>query len=565
MEKLEYVMYIKDKLFGRAGRRLLSSFFLMFGLILGGAPAFAGSSDNLGTDFWLAFPKNYASEPALTLFISGDNAASGNVSVPGIGFTADFTVTPGVVTSVVVPANAQIDSEDGIENKGIHVTSSAEVAVYGLNRIQYTTDAYLGLPKDVLGTEYRVLAYTSNGLPSQLTVVASENATTVTINPTTDAGSHPAGVPFDVTLQQGEVYQLGGAVDVTGSSVIADKPVAVYGGNNCANIPPGYGYCDYLVEQMPPLTAWGKSFVTVPLAARSKGDTFRILANEDNTAVTINGAVVATLNKGQFHEQIIEVSSVITSSAPVLVAQYANGSQYDEALGDPFEMLIPPFEQFLTKYTVSTPADGFEINYANLVVSNAEVGNVKMDGVAIPAASYSPIGSSGFSGAQVAITQGGHTFSGTLPFGVFVYGFNDDDSYGYPGGSSYSPIAVVSKVNLTPKTGTSLINKAYCLVATILDQKDQPLKDIRVDFMATGVNSAVGSVQTNVSGAADFCYSGANVGTDTVTAMVGTLFDMATVTWTKGNSLSPIVNDKTPPPPGPGFPPVSKPIFGKKK
>jgi hypothetical protein len=439
------------------------------------------------------------------------------------------------------------------------------VAVYGLNRIQYTTDAYLGLPKDVLGTEYRVLAYTSNGLPSQLTVVASENATTVTINPTTDAGSHPAGVPFDVTLQQGEVYQLGGAVDVTGSSVIADKPVAVYGGNNCANIPPGYGYCDYLVEQMPPLTAWGKSFVTVPLAARSKGDTFRILANEDNTAVTINGAVVATLNKGQFHEQIIEVSSVITSSAPVLVAQYANGSQYDEALGDPFEMLIPPFEQFLTKYTVSTPADGFEINYANLVVSNAEVGNVKMDGVAIPAASYSPIGSSGFSGAQVAITQGGHTFSGTLPFGVFVYGFNDDDSYGYPGGSSYSPIAVVSKVNLTPKTGTSLINKAYCLVATILDQKDQPLKDIRVDFMATGVNSAVGSVQTNVSGAADFCYSGANVGTDTVTAMVGTLFDMATVTWTKGNSLSPIVNDKTPPPPGPGFPPGSKPIFGKKK
>ncbi|MFM2005131.1 MAG: hypothetical protein RLZZ09_786, partial [Pseudomonadota bacterium] len=405
-------MYIKDKLFGRAGRRLLSSFFLMFGLILGGAPAFAGSSDNLGTDFWLAFPKNYASEPALTLFISGDNAASGNVSVPGIGFTADFTVTPGVVTSVVVPAKAQIDSEDGIENKGIHVTSSAEVAVYGLNRIQYTTDAYLGLPKDVLGTEYRVLAYTSNGLPSQLTVVASENATTVTINPTTDAGSHPAGVPFDVTLQQGEVYQLGGAVDVTGSSVIADKPVAVYGGNNCANIPPGYGYCDYLVEQMPPLTAWGKSFVTVPLAARSKGDTFRILANEDNTAVTINGAVVATLNKGQFHEQIIEVSSVITSSAPVLVAQYANGSQYDEALGDPFEMLIPPFEQFLTKYTVSTPADGFEINYANLVVSNAEVGNVKMDGVAIPAASYSPIGSSGFSGAQVAITQGGHTFSG---------------------------------------------------------------------------------------------------------------------------------------------------------
>jgi hypothetical protein len=37
--------------------------------------------------------------------------------------------------------------------------------------------------------------------------------------------------------------------------------------------------CDHLVEQLPPVNQWGRQFVTMPLATRSGGDTFRILAD----------------------------------------------------------------------------------------------------------------------------------------------------------------------------------------------------------------------------------------------------------------------------------------------
>ena len=40
-------------------------------------------------------------------------------------------------------------------------------------------------------------------------------------------------------------------------------------------------------------------------------------------------------------------------------------------------MMVPPSEQFLASYTVSTPASGFSINYINVVAPNAAVGAVK--------------------------------------------------------------------------------------------------------------------------------------------------------------------------------------------
>ena len=377
--------------------------------------------DSKGTDFWLMFNQNYIGSPDLTLFITGDTATSGTVTIPGLLFSQNFTVTPGAVTSVVIPPGTEVTTNDVIENKGIHVTAKAEVTVYGLNRIQYTTDAYLGLPTDILSTDYIVLSYTSSYWASEFGVVATQNNTKLTITPSQAAGSHLAGLPYTLTLNQGQTYQLnvgGYSADLSGSLIKSDKPVAVFGANQCTNIPLSYGYCDHLVEELTPTSTWGKSFVTVPLATRLKGDTFRILASKDNTQVKLDGVVVATLNKGKFHEQIVAGPSYITASQPVLVAQYSNSTTFDGVTSDPFMTLIPPYEQFLNKYTVTTPASGFRINYINVVASNADIGNVKLDGAPIPPASFQPIVGTAFSGAQVSVALGGHTLTSVLPFGV---------------------------------------------------------------------------------------------------------------------------------------------------
>ncbi|MFT3750044.1 MAG: Ig-like domain-containing protein [Agriterribacter sp.] len=500
----------------------------------------AQAPDSKGTDFWLTFPGNL-SPGALTFFISGDENTTGTVSVPGTGFSVNFTVVPGTVTSVALPTGSlELNSSDLIEKKGIHIVSGKEVTVYGLNRYQYTTDAYLALPTDILGTSYINLGYKNTNVvnSTQFGIVASQNATNVTITPTVTTGTRIAGVPYTITLNQGETYLLrntsAAPADLSGTIITSTKPIAVFGSMQCANIPQGYVACDHIVEQLPPTTAWGKNFISVPLKTRTGGDTFRFLASANNTTVEVNGSIVATLNKGEFFETVLTTSSQIKSNNPILVSQYSNSSSFDGVTSDPFMMLITPYEQYLGNYTFSTPASGFSGNYVNVVAPAAAVGALKLDGVTIPAASFTPIGSTGFRGAQIDIALGSHTINGSsLPFGIFVYGYDSYDSYGYPGGQSLAPVARVFALTLAPSTGTGVAGTQHCLQATVKDQNGVPLAGVRVDFTITGANpGSTGFANTNASGIAQYCYTGVNAGTDNIVASQGTLTANASFIWT---------------------------------
>lgn len=490
------------------------------------------AADSKGTDFWLTFPGNLNTGTTLTLFITGDVATTGTVSIASLSFNAPFTVTPGAVTSVIIPAGAELFDSDVIANNGIHVTAGQEVTVYGLNRLQSTTDAYLALPTDVLGTQYINLGYLNTEMNSvmgtQFALVGTVNGTVVTITPSVTAGTRTVGVPYNITLNQGQTYLLRstGAYpsDLSGSIISSTQPIAVFGSNKCANVPHNHVACDHLVEQLPPTTAWGKQFVSVPLKTRLNGDTFRFLASTNNTQVRINGTLVATLNRGQYYEQIVVGSAQITSTQPILVAQYSNGSSYDGVVSDPFMMLIPPFEQFLGSYTVTTPASGFSGNYINVVAPTAAIGTVRLDGAVIAASNFSAIGTSGYSGAQLTVGLGVHQIAGGIyPVGVFVYGFDTYDSYGYPGGQSFAPVATVNTLALTPPTGTAQTGSQYCVAATVKDQFSNPVVGVRVDFAVSGANATSGFTNTDANGVASFCYTGTNGGTDNIVASIGGL------------------------------------------
>ena len=506
--------------------------------VLGVAPAKA-APDNLGTEFWLAFPGNIsANSSEKSLFITGPTPASGTVEIPGLGFSEAFTVTPGSVTTVALPIQTDLSVQEGIEAKGIHVTADQEVAVYGLNRLSATTDAYLGLPVDVLGTDNIVLGIgTGLGGTSEFGIAAAHDATTVTITPTVDSfGGRTAGVPYNVVINRGEAYQLRAQVaqtDLSGTVITSDKPISLYGGHQCANIPDQLFFaCDHVVEQMAPTNTWGRSFGTVPLKTRSNGDTFRIVASQDGTDVQVNGASVATLNRGQVHQQIIQGNSTITSNNPILVGQYSNSTSFDNAPNaDPFEMIIPPLEQFQNAYTVSTPASGFVTNVINVVAPDSAVGSVSIGGGNIPASEFTPIGATGFSGAQVDVPLGTHNLGGTQPFGVFSYGFGSFDSYGYAGGQSFASIASVVSISVEPPTQKHLVNTVGCVVATPKDSAGAGVPGVRVDFEVAGVNPETGFVVADDKGEARFCYNGKNLGEDTITASVGQLKGTATKSW----------------------------------
>jgi hypothetical protein len=419
--------------------------------------------DSKGTEFWLTMMRNYdTSSPDLYLDITGSENASGSVEITGIGFYQTFTVAANTITRVSLPANAMV-ANDEIANKGIHVLSDKEVTVYGMNRITYTTDAFLGLPVDILSTQYLAMTYTgyySASFAPEFAIVSPYNNNTIQIIPASNTvGGFIAGNTYNVVLNAGQVYQVIGTGDLTGSIIQSSLPVAFFSGNTCTNIPVGYGYCDHIVEQIPPNTTWGSTFVTYPLAGRANGDTWRFLAAQDNTELYINSVYITTLNFGDFYETILGTSVYITSTNPILTAQFSNGNTWDPQIpdnGDPFMTIIPPYQQFMSNYTFATPSSGFSLNYANLTVESVGVPYQYLDNILVNPASFNSISTSDFSGGALPLTIGTHTSnnSNSNQFGIYVYGFFSDDSYGYPGGLSLEFINQGSGpvITLTPET-----------------------------------------------------------------------------------------------------------------
>lgn len=393
-----------------------------------------------GTDFVFSFMPNMGGQfvTDLILFISSKVPVSGTVYVAKLDLTIPFTTQPNVVTTVVVPGSLTL-MPVGVKSKyGIRVTSDFPISIYAMNKITASTDVFLVLPVASLGKDYFAASYNgvTDGIPSYISIVGTEDGTQVKITSPVATSNAAAGAEQIITLNKLETFLIGGIgnSDLTGIKIESTAPVALTSGARGANIPVGVFYADHLAEMMPPLTSWGQSFLTLPLATRLRGDLIRVLASVDNTEVTINDAVVATLAKGAYYDVISLTANVIKTSAPAFVTQYSMSAWYDSTVSDPFMMSIVPTEQFLDSYTFATPLTDFRFHAANVVIRTRSIDSVRLDGQLVDSALFKPIGDGLFSGAQLPIAAGSHRIVADVPFGLYVYGFGINDSYGYPGG-----------------------------------------------------------------------------------------------------------------------------------
>jgi hypothetical protein len=535
----------------------------------------AAARSNRGHDFWLMFLPNmeFAGElpyVGCDLIISSDADTVGEVQYQAWDAPQEirFQITAGGSTNLTLwnyPPRGW-DPSDTIIRNGIHVIADQRVTVHGLSYEPASTDGYLALPTSMLGTNYMVLSYRNSPAwydPSvviggtEFGIVAAQDVTHVTITPAVDAGTRRAGQPYEIVLQRAETYRLineaDPEADFTGTTITSDQPVAVFAGHRATLIPPGYAAADHLIEQMPPLNQWGREFAAMPLATRVKGDTFRFLAQTNGTRVAVNGQVVATLDRGQFYETILDVPAQILSSRPILVAQYANGSDYDGGGGDPFMMLIPPFEQFGGDYILATApliwnrwAGEFEnlfANYLNLVVRTNGIGLISLDGVAVPASQFQVITDTGYAGAQLPVDIGAHHLSAPVPFGACVYGAAWYESYALMGGVYSETVDSDTKLKLEQPTSFAPVGGEKVVTARVTDGRGRPLMDIGVDFCVAGSNSASGRIVTSRFGEATFSYTGTNAGVDVITATLVELAQSVTNTWLgRENNTPPVVS-----------------------
>ena len=436
-----------------------------------------------GTDFWFMYNANVSS--SYLLYVASQHTTDISVTFPGLGLTENYKVEGGQVMTIDMSAIQQTPYG---QVRGAHLSSVLPVTAYLINQARDSTDASVIYPTHTLGTDYSVATYrqaeNSNG--SLYGIVATEDNTVVTITPKTAYNpSRPAGVPFQRTLNQGQTFGESAypGVDVSGTRIQSDKAIAVFAGNLCTAIVTESA-CDHLVEQLQPTASLGASYLTVPLAMRLKGDTVRVYAVEDDTIIRINDKIVMQLEAGENYTTILDQASIITASHPIQVMQFANSYSYDEVIGDPFMLAVPPVEQFLSAYIVTTPAEGFERNFINLTAHQSVSDTILVDGNVVDSSLWQPIADTDYVGAQIEVSMGVHTATASEPFGLYIYGFNRYDSYGYLGGVSFSPKDAVNALDVTASSLTPASGSEVCLTATVSDNQQNPVTQAQVRLMS---------------------------------------------------------------------------------
>ncbi|MCX7909308.1 MAG: T9SS type A sorting domain-containing protein [Ignavibacteria bacterium] len=463
-------------------------------------PLTSQTIDSRGKDFWLTFLPNYHNykyhsnqlfslSDSIYIFIAAEKPTNGNIEfydLFGNPRNVSFTINdPNQIYIFKVPFNNyellgyndmatewRQNMDEIPVRLSFHITADNYINVYAHSQGNKSSDAFMVLPTQSLGTEYIVLTYKSDGYfnsplgrtPSQFAIVAIEDSTIVNIKPSTKTFAN-ADLNQVVTLNKGQVYLVQAEItesnllaDLTGTIVTSNKPIALFAGHQRATIPvedfigAASPSRDFLCEQIPPIQAWGKSAFIIPFPQptqiTSRGtDIYRVLAANNNTNVYFNGAIIATLNKGEYYEGRITTAGTITATGPILVAQYKKTSNDGGAsyISDPFMMIIPPQEQFIENCKLIN-IQAYEIqenlqftkvyqeHYITLVVPQDALTDTKIDGAVVSPGLYKQIPNSNYYYANVRVNEGQHNITSSKPVGVYAYGYGPANSYGYIGG-----------------------------------------------------------------------------------------------------------------------------------
>ena len=374
-----------------------------------------------------------------------------------------------------------------------HVVSSIPITAYQFNPLENvnvkSNDASLLLPSNVDGTWYYVMSREQTydylrGFVSVVAVSPGETDVVVTVTAPTLAGDLPHLEPGEstgvVTLKRFDVLNIesdAALSDFTGSVVVASKPVAVFGGLECANAPntercgdDGFctwrgmdgtdpltpctthedcfqfitGYCDHLEDQLLPVTAWGKHYLCGKSFDRTtEKDLWRVLAAQDGTRFTTipPQGDFPVLGAGEWVEFASDEHFELVAEKPVMVGQFFAGwdsptpgkteEPGDAAIGDPSFLVQVPTEQFREQYVFLAP-DKYLLDYVTLHAPKDA--QVVFDGNLVDPGLWVSYGTGDWRVARFAIADGVHRIDADLPVGAYVYGYDFHVSYGYPAG-----------------------------------------------------------------------------------------------------------------------------------
>ncbi len=332
-------------------KKVLFLFLLIFPLFL---------QAQIDCEFWFAAPEvtsGHADRPILLHFSTFDRYADVVVSQPANPSFIPLKISLKDFSFGTIDLTPWIDIiENGEANavvpSGLKISSTAEISAY--YEVKGTgpygtvnSEIYALKGQNALGNtfflpfqnKYDNIAVTDwgplYGAWAWFTVVATEDNTTLTITPSKALDGHPAGVPYQVTLNKGEVYtgqslEKSAEGHPSGTKIESDKPVAVSISDDSVGSSTSY---DLVGDQLIPVRLLGEEYVV------GEGEVF-VLPVEDNTEIIFGGGDTVVANQGQTVFYDAYQAMQVVADKPIYVFQVTYvGSGKTKELGG---AILPP-------------------------------------------------------------------------------------------------------------------------------------------------------------------------------------------------------------------------------
>ena len=437
-------------------------------------------------EYYLGFFINYrtqSGEISILLTTSDAQPVKYAIEAPGVGYYHNGTISLGDEVILNLPLSVQVSSYND-QDKGIYLTASSDkITVIGQNLDDHTSDSYFALPIMKLdSTDYvyygisvpRTVVH-SEELDNSILIVGTENNTVVKLTTVQSVStivennviSLIPGREYSFMINRLQTFYIGSLENLSGTKIVADRPVSVFSGHQCGNVPWNIKACDYLIEQVPPTALWGSVYYIAPLANKTSF-TIQVRAANDYTIVNIycNDTMESyVINEGGFVNRTSQLQEfcAIYSSKEVLVVQFSHGGNEDNGYGDPMMTLIPATNRYLSKFDFSTirnPVKSGYNHFVNILVMKQYYqpnmiylvsGGVNRSLVTQQWVPIQVNNSIKAYAAQISISEGVaqifHT-NASAQLMTIVYGFARYDGYGHVGGIGMSKGCQITYTNV---------------------------------------------------------------------------------------------------------------------
>jgi hypothetical protein len=370
------------------------------------------------------------------------------------------------------PPPSNNGGEGPFRKRGIHIESDVPIVAYAHIWAGVSSGATMLMPTHTWGTSYTSVNSQQGDAPksySWMYVIAKEDYTKIQITPSEPSRlGKAAGVPFEVELMKGQIYQLIGQADcatgygvqLTGTTIKsipgidgACHPVAVFGGSSRTN--GEYTACggagrDNDMQQLFPDQAWGMKYLTAPFS-RASGSTlqpstfqtsvYKVVVKDPSTVVKRNGVTLSGLINNKYYQFNSNTADYITADKPVMVAQFmaGQGTACNAGSGDPEMIVISPVEQAAKQVNFyRNTREAITTNYVTLVVPTAGLSSLRIDNSTIISHSYTHPNKPGYTVVVRGWTASPSQCSITCDsaFNAVTYGLGGAESYGYNAGTN---------------------------------------------------------------------------------------------------------------------------------